>query len=667
MSQMIISFSIPSPSSKDNDINIMIEKFSEERLLYKFIVGFDGVWDTLRDFEEEDSFVWTPHNDGKYIIMVQAKKEDSTKPFDYVARADYIIGEAEDKLISNISLDKSQLKVGEKLKLSVSANRLPVVYKYWIKSTDKWELIKDYSAENTLSLTVRTPGRHEIMVECRSLDSKNNYDDCKKLEFNVLSLDELEIKDFKCLSTEMLVDQELIFQVEAKYEDSRMVLYKFVKIHQNGKAQCIQDYSTKRIVSFVEKEPGEYKLLCMAKDMYSQREFDDRALIDYIVKLYNPIQIQSFTSDLISPQIVDSSIELKAVVKGGRRLLYRFIIDGNSPEDSGYIRNSFYTWKPQRAGRYKISFWVKDESFEGKYEEQSEFEFIIDEVSSNPVKLNEILVSRENNIVIGERINVKAIAAGGIELRYAFIVKKEGRELERVDYGSCSWVNFTPEEAGSYELEVKVKDKYSKKDYDAHEIIHMEVKEFLPAEIDYVLMPSKENYIVGDSIKFDIITRRTQDTLIKYVLKISGHNVEETEYIESKKYFLTPKCRGEYILEIMAKAKKSSAMFDAKKVIKLNVIDALPVSNTKILCDKIDIEVNEPVIFTAKAEGGKDLLYEYYLMENSDWILAQRYSKMNYYTLMPYKKGSFKILVLVKSMYYEGAYEDYDSMEFNVN
>lgn len=667
MGQMELSFSLPSPSGKDSAVRITVEKFNEEKLLYKFIIGFDGVWDTLRDFDEDNNIVWTPRIDGKYLIMVQAKKQGSLKPFDYVARADYIIGKAEDKLINNISLDKNQLKVGDKLNLSVSANKLPVVYKYWIKDTDKWELIKDYSAENTLSITVRNSGKHEILVECRSLDSKNSCDDYQKVEFTVQSIDDLEIKDFKCLSTDMLVDQELIFQVEAQYEDSRMVLYKFIKIYQNGKAQCIQDYSTKRIVSYVEKEPGEYKLLCMAKDMYSQSDFDDRALINYTVKLYNPIQIQSFTSDLISPQMVENPIELKAVVKGGRRLLYRFIIDGNSPEDSGYIKDSFFTWTPQRAGSYKINLWVKDESCSGKFEAESELDFVVDEVSSNPVKITDIVTSKDKNIIRGEKINITVIATGGIDLRYSFVVKKDGRELEKVEYGSCNWVNFTPEEDGNYELEARVKDKYSKKEYDSHELIHLEVKEYLPAEIDYVLMPSKENYIVGDGIKFDIITRRTQDILVKYLLRINGHIVEETEYIESKKYFLTPKCKGQYVLEIMARDRMSTAMFDAKKVIRLNVNDALPVSNTKLLWDKVDIKLNEPVIFTAKADGGRDLLYEFYLMENDEWIIVQNFSKMNYYTFMPYKKGSFKILALVKSMYYEGAYEDYDSMEFDVN
>ena len=67
-------------------------------------------------------------------------------------------------------------------------------------------------------------------------------DDFYKVDFTVDSVQPLEIKDFKCLSTELLAHKELLFQVDAQYEDNRMILYKFIKIDSNGKAELIQDY-----------------------------------------------------------------------------------------------------------------------------------------------------------------------------------------------------------------------------------------------------------------------------------------------------------------------------------------------------------------------------------------------------------------------------------------
>ncbi|OPJ64185.1 triple tyrosine motif-containing protein [Clostridium oryzae] len=662
-----IVFSIPGPAEKNSKIEIKVENLHESDYLFKFMLGIDGVWNILQDFSENESTVWTPSQEGKYIIMVQMKKKDSVKPFDKVLRSDYIIGRIEENIIDSLEIDKHELKVGDKLNLIVNVNKTSVVYKYWIKVEDKWEILRDYCAENTLSITAKNPGTNQLLVECRNLDSKNTFDDFKKIEFEVLPIKKLEIKNFKCLSTVMLSGEELVFQVDADYEDNRMVLYKFIKITKTGKATCIQDYSTKRMVSYIEDDHGDFKLLCMAKDMYSVEEYDDRAIIAYKVRPYEDIEIQSFTSDVMSPQICDSSIELKAVVKGGKNLLYRYIIDGNSSKDSGYINDSSFIWTPERSGEYKVTLLVKDKSSKEKFEKQTSFKYIIDDYSVNPVKIKDIILSKEDNVVVGESINIKAIATGGIDLRYSFSVKKDGIEIEKVNYGSCSWVNFTPDNEGEYEFEVRAKDKYSTKQYDSHEIIHLTARKYLPAEIDYVLMPAKENYLVGDTIRFDIIAQKTQDTLIKYVLKINSHLVEETDYIKSDRYLVNPKCSGSYVVEIMAKNKKSSEAYDDKKIINIYVNDALPVTNTKILWDKVNIKVNEPVIFSVKCEGGKDVVYEFYLMEHEDWVLSQKYSKMNYFSFIPYSSGNYKILALTKSSYKDISYEDYDMIEFNVN
>lgn len=144
-----------------------------------------------------------------------------------------------------------------------------------------------------------------------------------------------------------------------------MILYKFIKICPDGTAVCVQDYSTKRIINYIERESGEYKLLCLAKDMYSPKEYDDRAVINYLVKPYKDISIQSFTTDLSSPQICETPVLLKTIVKGGKNLLYRYIIDGNYSEDSGYIRNGEYLWNTKNQENIRLQFGLRMPLFKG--------------------------------------------------------------------------------------------------------------------------------------------------------------------------------------------------------------------------------------------------------------------------------------------------------------
>lgn len=666
MNEMNILFSLESPQEECKEIIISVENKLEDNLKYKFLVGLEGTWTTLKELSEASSATWKPEKEGKYSIMVQARKKDSNKPFDFMSKVEYIVGASYERLISNIYIDKSEIMVGEKITLTVETTKIPIMYRYWIHENRAWLLIKDYSAENTLTWTSKYSGQQEFLVECKNLDSKNTFDDFMKIQFNVQAVQDLEIMSFKCLTEDMLEGTELVFEVEANHEDNRMVLYKFVKISDEGNSVCIQDYSTKRLVSYVEENKGNYKLLCMAKDMYSLHEFDDRALIHYSVKPYEEINIHSFTSDLSSPQLCDTAIILKCIAKGGKELLYKFKIDGNCPEDSGYIRKNNYIWTPKEAGEYKIDLWVKDASFEDEYEKKASLDFTIDEISNGNVIIEDIILDKKRTVLVGETINVKVKATGGTSLRYSFIVFQNDNEVEKIEFGTHDFVDFTPEESGKFKLEVRVKDKYSKREFDCHAVVYIEALECIPAKIDYVLMPPREYYMVGDTISLEVIAENTRNTLVDYVLKINGRSVEQTNFVEYKNYELKPKCSGTYSIELLAKNKMSANAYDSKKEVKIEVHETLPITDTKILCDKTKFMVNEAITFVAENQGGKEVVYEFYLMEKGDWNLVQKFSRKNDYTFMPFTKGLYRLLVLSKNFYKSISYEDYDIMEIEV-
>ena len=76
-----------------------------------------------------------------------------------------------------------------------------------------------------------------------------------KIEVN--ELDKIEITNFECLTNNKLVNEELIFKVESNYQQNRPLLYKFLKVNKEGKVICIQDFSSRSIVTFKEKVPGQ--------------------------------------------------------------------------------------------------------------------------------------------------------------------------------------------------------------------------------------------------------------------------------------------------------------------------------------------------------------------------------------------------------------------------
>ena len=667
MEDLLILFDKDSPRNKEDEIRIEAI-FGEEPLEYKFIIGNDGIWNTIQDFSEKDNCVWKPSNEGKYMVMVQGKKEGSNRPFDYLAREEFLIGEKEiEKLIKDVDIDKTHLTLGEKLSLNVIGNDEGLLYRFWIKGHQDWELIRDYTTSSELIFTANKEGNQEILIECKMANSSANFDEFTTIKFDVAPPTKIEIIDFKCLTKELLINRELVFKVSSSLDEKRSLLYKFIKISNDGKITCIQDYSSRRIVSYQEKEPGEYKLLCLVRDILSNNEYDDRAVMVYTVKGYNKISIKNFTSDISSPQMSGSSINFKAEVDGGRELLYRYIIEGEIAEDSSYIRRNEYNWEPKKDGDYTVTLYVKDTSFDGDYEDKKVINYTIDKKSDKPVKIVDVIMDNKKTVIVGQPLNIKVRSEGGISLKYSFVVYKDNKEKERIDFSDSNWMDFIADEKGDYEIEIMVKDKYSNKDYDSHTFVYLNAKDYLPSEIDYILLPHKSSYLVGDLIDIEALVQNTRSVLVRYVTKINGHLVEDTGFIQNKKISVKPKCAGKYTFEVYSKNIKCEDDFDSKKEVSIYVSEATPVINTKILCDKEEARCNEEVTFRATSVGGRDVCYEFYIMERGNWIKAQSYGKKDYYTFIPFVKGEYRVMVLAKSFYKKVNYEDYCELSFVVS
>ncbi|AOR22543.1 triple tyrosine motif-containing protein [Clostridium taeniosporum] len=656
------------PQTRGSEIKIKskVNKYNDD-IEYKFIIGLNGIWTTIQDYSEKDNCCWKPVYEGEYTVMVQARDKKGKKSFDYLAKEDYLISNKDlISLIEDVKIDKPDLSVGEKCSIEVKSVKEDLLYRFYIKGKQGWELIVDYTTDNTLLYTANNAGKKEFLIECKRANSDDNFDDYTTVKINVEDIKDVEITNFVCHNTELIVGQELKFTLETKNESNRTILYKFYKISKDGKATCMQDYSTKNYVVYKEYNKGSYRLLACVKDIFSNKEYDDRAVLLYNIKPYKDIVIKGFAAELSSPQIIDTDIKFNTEAEGGINLLYRYKVNGSYEEDTGFIRNSEYVWKPRESGRYVISVYVKDASSGAEYEAFEEIDFEIEKRGNKPVKIVDVVVDKEKNVLINQPVNIMVNAEGGTRLGYSFIVYKNKVKIEQTKSSKKNWVNFTPEEKGDYEIEVIVKDRYSDKEFDAHTFVYIKANEYIPGEIDYIMLPSKNNYVVGDTIEFESVIQNTKSVLVKYVTKINGHLVEETEFVGNKKLRFVPKTAGKYTIEVYAKNVKCTDEYDSKKEVSVYINEASPVINTKIIINKKKPKINHELTFEVKSKGGKDVCYEFYLMEHGNWNKVQSYSKKNYYSFIPFIKGKYKILVLSKSYYKNVNYEDYSEISFKV-
>ena len=576
-------------------------------------------------------------------------------------------------IIKEINIDKEECMIGEKCFIEVQTNiENEYLYRFYIKKHDEWDMIRDYDTSNALKYTANEAGEKEILIQCKNMDSIEAFEDYKIIKFNVKDTRKIEIINFRCLNKSLIAGEKFEFVVDTNADikddktENEVLLYKFYKLYKDGRSVCIQDYSTKNDVYYKELEAGSYKILCFVKSIFSNKEYEDRAILVYNVKPYNDIKINSFVANFNSPQTTETDIKFTSEIQGGNTVLYRYKVIGPIVEDTGFIERDEFVWRPMEAGEYEILLYAKDLSYKGEFEATKKIAFTIEKKGKKPVKIVDVVVDRGKKIIIGEPVNIIVNGEGGTKLQYSFIISEDKRKIEKVDYNKSNWINFIPKKVGEYEVEIMVKDKYSDKPYDAHSFVYLRAMEYLPGEIDYIILHPKETYLIGDTIEFECIIQNTKNVLVKYETKINGHSIEETEFSKNKKLRFIPKAAGKYIIEVYAKNIKCTGEYDSKKQINLHVSEASPVIETKIIASKLEVGINEEMTFEAISRGGKDVCYEFYLMENNDWAKVQPYSKKHYYSFIPFKEGKYKILVLAKSYYKKVSYEDYDQITFYV-
>ena len=208
MGDMLIELNKKNDLSINEEVEISVSSELKDIINYKFIEGYDGVWNSIQDYSAKQKCTWTPKNVGRYMIMVLGETKDSSKP--YSERINVVVNDKV-RLIKDVQFEKNKLHIGDKINISVLSDEELLLYRFWIKGEVDWEPLRDYGTDNLFSFTANSAGQKEILIECKRVDSVNNVDDFTVIKLEVKDIEEVEITDFKTLTPNMIVGEELIF------------------------------------------------------------------------------------------------------------------------------------------------------------------------------------------------------------------------------------------------------------------------------------------------------------------------------------------------------------------------------------------------------------------------------------------------------------------------
>ncbi|MCM1990178.1 triple tyrosine motif-containing protein [Oceanirhabdus seepicola] len=680
------------------NINIEVINDIGEDLEYKFLIGHESNWETVREFSIDNTLKWRFDKAGDYFIMVQARKQKSNLAFEYVTRSHYEILYKEVPFrMEEFNVDKDKLKVGEKLCISARSNRNDAVYKYMIKDDKVWKTLKDMTKDGDIQYHFTTPGVKEISLKCFTTkgNGKKSISLTKKVE--VEAKEEPRIKLIECSKNNLYVGRNINFNVKIDYKEDDNVVYKFIKVYPEGEIEILRDYSSNNNITLVEELKGEYVLICYIKDMFSLNEYDDRAKIVYRVKDGEKVLIKELTTNLQSPQEVGTNIKIGAVTNSDSRLLYRFMIEkieekrvhvcskikykeieglnkneilkkfeNNKILDSDYIASPYFFWKPEKEGRYNIKCIIKRKSSETP-DDMKELEFGVKELAVQDERIEKVIFSEDiNNILINHELNIRVEGATPWMSEYRFIIFKDDKEIQRTEFSKDNEIDFIPREAGEFKLEIHLKGNKSKKEFDSKEVFILNVKAFIPGKIEYILYDAREYYI-HDKINFEIVGNKSKEMVYKYNVYLNGVHVEQSDYSEHRAYDFKLLNSGRYKFEFFCKNIKSEEEQDYIKNLHINVIGNRPITESYIKCDRENINMLDEITFQGECNIKENIIYEFYLYDNDGWRVLQKYSAKDFFTFIPKQAGEYRILMLVKHINNNGSYEHYCINKFTVN
>lgn len=385
------------------------------------------------------------------------------------------------------------------------------VYRFWVQDGTQWRIVQDYSTKSTYSWVPKEGGDYKFSVHVKDKYSTKSYDGYAALDYRIVS----SVKVNSVTADKPSPQSEgATIKVSANAEGGKERLYKF-NLLKDGKWTVVQEYSSLSSFTWTPTAAGDYRFSVHVKDVSSSKSYDAYGVLDYRISTkIDPVVMQSVTTDKPSPQVTNTTINMSANATGGTTKLYKFnIYNGKSwVVAQNYSTKNTYAWKPAASGSYKVSVHVKDQSSSRSYDSYKAFDYKITAPTSGqfgtPIKIDSVVTDKTSPQPANTSVKVTANASGGTAKEYKFWISKDGGAYVRVqDYSTNNTYNWLPTAAGSYKINVHVKDQSSSKSYDAYKVI------------DYVV--TKEQVVV-QSVTSDIPSPQRMNTAINVTANASG-------------------------------------------------------------------------------------------------------------------------------------------------
>ena len=347
--------------------------------------------------------------------------------------------------ISSFEANKtSPQDLGASIKFTAKATGTEgVQYQYLVNNN----VVQDYSSSNSFDWTPEEEGEYVITVKVKNgrgkSTSKNINYTIKEKEINKFTLDSFE--------GSVVSPQKVGTSIKFTAKASEAAQYCFFVRDENNKNTTIKSYSSSNTATWTPTAAGTYKVYCKAMNLDGEVV---AKRLDYVINA-DTLKINNVVTSASSPQKVGSSIKFTINATGAKQ--YGFIIKDASGKNTtlkSYSSSNTATWKPTKAGSYKIYCKVKGSDGKIVYKVLN---YVIEKAEA--IKINSFKANLASPQSVGQSIVLTASAKGNTTLMYQFWQLDPNGNMKALNsYSNKSSITWKPTIKGQYILWVDVKD-----------------------------------------------------------------------------------------------------------------------------------------------------------------------------------------------------------------
>ncbi|SHK07224.1 Beta-N-acetylglucosaminidase [Clostridium cavendishii DSM 21758] len=253
---------------------------------------------------------------------------------------------------------------------------------------------------------------------------------------------------------------------------SKNLLYKF-SIYDGATWYVLQDYSSRSTTTWKPYRASTSKIKVEIKDRYSPGNYSYKQL-DY--EVYSNVKASSITTSLNTPQLVNKDIKFTTNTNLTKGVLYKYsVFDGQAwMVVRDYTYDKSYTWKPTKAGDYKIKVDIKEANSKRYPDTSIQTSFQI----ANPPQIQQLSSNVVSPRKIGNTIVFNTKAIYGTSTLYRYWINDGTQWSMSRDYSIDANYTWIPSKEGNYKIKVDVKDKNSLNQVDSSKEMSFQVLKY---------------------------------------------------------------------------------------------------------------------------------------------------------------------------------------------